>query len=131
MYSLINFKKPLFEEHFEAWVNGPVSPELYRCHRGSYMIEDGHFGATSVKFCELDQSEHESIQVVLDRLGEMSGASLSELTHKEEPWCKHRKGLTSRERSTERITPEDISDYYSLPEVQMEHPLFMSHEKIL
>ncbi len=68
------------------------------------MIEDGYFGASGIKLSDLDQYEKESILKVLDRLGEKSGASLSELTHKEEPWRKHRKGLSSIERSREHIT---------------------------
>lgn len=32
---------PLFEEDFQAWMNGPVVPELYREHRGRFLIRRG------------------------------------------------------------------------------------------
>lgn len=31
---LVRHASPLFPEDFHAWVVGPVSPELYRLHRG-------------------------------------------------------------------------------------------------
>jgi len=34
----IQEERPLFPEHFEAWANGPVCPDLYRLHRGRFRI---------------------------------------------------------------------------------------------
>ena len=31
--------KPLFDEEFEAWANGPVCPELFKKHKGKFVIE--------------------------------------------------------------------------------------------
>ncbi len=124
VYSLVNFKKPLFQEHFEPWVNGPVSPDLYQLHRGCFMLEDGELGSMSISFLDLEKSDLISIQSVLERLGDMSGAELSELTNNEEPWLKHRKGVSSLERSNEGITFDDILSCYSDPEIQKSHPLF-------
>ena len=31
--------EPLFEEDFQAWANGPVSPELYQHHRGFFRVD--------------------------------------------------------------------------------------------
>ncbi len=128
VYSLIKFNKPLFCEHFEAWVNGPVSPDLYQYHRGCFMLEDGQLGNLEFKLSDLDHVAQISIQSVLERLGDKTGASLSELTHGEEPWRKHRKNLPPRQRSKEQITHDDILDYYSKLEVQESHPLFNCHE---
>ena len=33
-YSLVSRNRPLFTERIEAWVNGPVVPELFDLHRG-------------------------------------------------------------------------------------------------
>ena len=32
-------EKPLFDEEFEAWANGPVCPCLFREHKGRFMLE--------------------------------------------------------------------------------------------
>lgn len=32
---------PLFSEPFQAWVNGPVCPDLFQLHRGKFMVTSG------------------------------------------------------------------------------------------
>ena len=32
---------PLFDEDFEAWANGPVSPALYALHKGRFLVHPG------------------------------------------------------------------------------------------
>lgn len=39
--SLVENGEPLFPEHFQAWVNGPVCYELFSCHRGKYIVGPG------------------------------------------------------------------------------------------
>lgn len=39
--SLVETHRQLFPETFQAWVNGPVSLELYRRHRGRFIIGPG------------------------------------------------------------------------------------------
>ena len=36
-------EKPLFEEDFEAWTNGPVSPTLFDAHRGRFSVTEHDF----------------------------------------------------------------------------------------
>src|SRR5436305_3443094 len=37
-WSLVWDEEPLFDERIEAWVNGPVVPDLYRRHRGMFKV---------------------------------------------------------------------------------------------
>ena len=38
-WSLAWDDKPLFDEDFEAWANGPVCPELFKHHKGKFTLE--------------------------------------------------------------------------------------------
>lgn len=42
--SLVVNGSPLFGEDFEAWENGPVSPELYALHKGRFIVRPGDLG---------------------------------------------------------------------------------------
>ena len=39
-WSIAWTEHPLFAEDFEAWVNGPVCPELYHAHQGKFEIAE-------------------------------------------------------------------------------------------
>ena len=88
-------EKPLFAERFEAWVNGPVCPDLFNRHKGQFAI------------CEKD-----SVNVVLRDYGGMEPYALRELTHSEDPWKNARGGLKENEKCTTEITPEAMGLYY-------------------
>jgi hypothetical protein len=38
VWSLVWNERPLFNERIEAWANGPVVPDLYQLHRGSFLV---------------------------------------------------------------------------------------------
>ena len=40
-YYLAEHGATLFPEAFEAWANGPVAPDLFRRHRGEFVIARG------------------------------------------------------------------------------------------
>ena len=44
-YSLVTFDEPLFSDDFEAWVNGPVCPPLFRAHKGLFVVGKGDLRA--------------------------------------------------------------------------------------
>lgn len=98
----------LFDAHIQAWANGPVVRELYREHRGRFMIDGWPLGDAEA----LTGSERETVDAVLSYYGDKSAAWLSELTHKERPWLDARRGLAPGERGTEPITDEAMAEYY-------------------
>lgn len=120
-FHLVRYGAPLFNENFEAWVNGPVARSLFNQHRGRFILREGDLGSLSPE--ALDDKAIESIDSVLSKLGEMDGASLSEMTHNELPWRNARRGLGPSDRCSIVIPKESIRDYYSNSSVQG-NPLF-------
>jgi uncharacterized phage-associated protein len=98
----------LFGERIEAWANGPVVPDLYREHRGTFKVDSWPQG----KISRLSASQRESIDVVLKHYGKRTGFALRELSHREPPWKEARGGLPPGASSKEPITPDAIASYY-------------------
>lgn len=98
----------LFNERIEAWANGPVVRDLYRLHRGQFVVDKWTAGNPTA----LDDGEKESIDVVLDNYGDLTAQQLSELTHQEEPWLIAREGLDDGARSQKVISAGDMHAYY-------------------
>jgi uncharacterized phage-associated protein len=110
-YHLAWDEQPLFPEHFEAWANGPVSPELYRCHRGRFSLTAGDIPGDPGA---LTADERESVDLVLEGLGGYSAHQLSVMTHREGPWVDARKRahVGPMERSDEVLEDEEIAEYF-------------------
>ncbi len=109
-YSLVSRNRPLFTERIEAWVNGPVVPELFDLHRGKFVISDGFFGNAAASMPSDDRAV---VDHVVARLGGFSGAELSSLSHSEAPWADARKGLAPTDRCASVISLESMRSYYS------------------
>jgi uncharacterized phage-associated protein len=109
-WSLVWDDAPLFEGRIEAWANGPVCRELYQEHRGTYAINLQNIGAGDAN--NLNNSQKETIDKVLEAYGNKSAQWLSDQTHSETPWMQARVGLEERERGTKEITHECMAAYY-------------------
>lgn len=119
-YHLVTFHAPLFEDRIEAWVNGPVAPRLFRLHRGKFIIPSDFFKAEA---CDtLTADEQHSIDHVVGVIGDESGASLSDLTHSEDPWRVARGDSTPDAVIHEEITRGSIASYYGSPSCM--NPIF-------
>ena len=101
--------KPLFAERIEAWVHGPVIPELYREYKNY-----GWQKIPQVKsdVSKLSESALEVLRAVYDTYGGFSGDQLEALTHTEAPYQEARKGLKPYEVCTKEITAGSLRDYY-------------------
>lgn len=102
--------KPLFPEKFEAWLAGPVAPELYYTHKGKYCI-------TRKELCKGDSSkltenERETIEVVVDQYGKYSGFILTQLIHESDPWLNARGDIGLFESCRKEITTQSMKEYY-------------------
>lgn len=103
--------RKLFPEPFQAWANGPVSPTLYRQHRGRLTLGHGDIpGDPEV----LDAGESESVDLVLDAYGDFTAHQLSVMTHREQPWlaARARAKAGPLERSTVQLRDGDIADFF-------------------
>lgn len=109
-WNLVWDEKPLFHAHIEAWANGPIVRELYDHHRGKFTAELAMFPGDSGN---LTDAEKETIDVVLEAYGHLSGQQLSDLAHSERPWREAREGIADGEPSTSTINEEVMQDFYS------------------
>jgi uncharacterized phage-associated protein len=107
-WSLVWDEKPAFNEHIEAWANGPVCPDLYAAHRGAFIVGQIDRGDPS----RLSKDAIETIDAVLEHYGDRSSQWLSDLTHREDPWRDARRGLPDGERGNVEITKGALADYY-------------------
>jgi uncharacterized phage-associated protein len=103
--------EPLFAEPIEAWADGPVTPALFKEHKGKYTISPSTYKLGVLR--NLSEPQRGSIDAVLDFYGNKSGHWLSELTHKEAPWKDARAGMGKNERGHKRITLEAMGRYYA------------------
>ena len=94
---------------FQAWVHGPVSPELYRKYAGNGWNE---LSPSAIKPF-IDKTTEEVLNSVWDTYGDLTGNSLEALTHSEPPWIKMRFGLRSDQASDRELNDEDVKLYYS------------------
>ncbi len=108
-WSLVWEDRPLFPERIEAWVNGPVVPDLYDKHRGEYQVSSWPSG-NSKNICPDDAS---TIEAVLGFYGHRSSQWLSDLTHSEDPWIMARRGLSPSQRGNSEITLSSMAEYYT------------------
>lgn len=102
---------PLFPERFQAWANGPVSPALYRQHRGEFTLADGAIPGDPGA---LSPGERESIDLVLQAYGDLTAHQLSLMTHREPPWLEARARAKAgpMERSTTQLRDAEIYEYF-------------------
>lgn len=109
VWSLVWEEDPLFPERIEAWANGPVSPDLYKVHRGAFRLDRWPKGDPG----NLSEQGRGTVDAVLKFYGDMTAQKLSDMTHAEEPWSKTREGLNPRARSNREITHALMHEYYS------------------
>ena len=70
---LVRHASPLFPEDFHAWVVGPVSPELYRLHRGKLLIRPGELPSGNPS--ALTDAQRALIDRVCAAMGSMTHAA--------------------------------------------------------
>lgn len=112
-YHLSAHGEPLFGEDFQAWVNGPVSVELYGRHRGKFMLRPGELGAAVTGHAPLEGWARQEIDAVCGVLARRSGNELSGRTHREAPWMDARRGLGPADRCSRVIPKDAMEEYYS------------------
>ena len=99
---------PLFEEDFEAWIHGPVIPELYRQYKDfgwKPILKD-----VSKPSFSLDVQEF--LQEVAEVYFACDAYELERMTHQEDPWIKARGGLPMDAPSSATISKESMLEYY-------------------
>lgn len=105
VHLVLNNKKPLFEDKIEAWMYGPVVPNVYKKYKkfGYEILQPSQNQKTS-----LTDSEIKSVDMVIDYYGNMSGVQLVAKTHQESPW----KDVYVANKKNILITNQSIYDYF-------------------
>jgi uncharacterized phage-associated protein len=84
-YHLAFFEQVLFPDNLEAWMYGPVVPDVY--HR---FKENKSFGITlspeEYKEIALEPSAEDVFDQVMSEYGKFNAIKLMEMAHKEQPW---------------------------------------------
>lgn len=109
-WSLAWDDKPLFDEDFQAWANGPVCPDLFDKHRHLFEVSEELFHDREEY--PFDEDQRETMDAVIRDLKNKSPQWLSDLTHSEDPWINARKGFNRGERCQVVISKEDMQQYY-------------------
>lgn len=92
-WSLALREAPLFEEPFHAWSNGPISPELFRGHRGVFSVTDWPMGNAR----ELDEEDDIILDAVVNNYGALSGGDLRDRDFTNgAPWVRARHRAAQR-----------------------------------
>ncbi|MDK8082002.1 Panacea domain-containing protein [Alloscardovia omnicolens] len=115
--SLYRTGKPLVDTEFYAWINGPVSRELFNLHKGLFMIRRRDLQGVNPDE-QIGVEDKKIIDSVLEILGDESGNDLSERTHEEDPWRDARQGLQPNQLGTTPITREAMLQYYRTHPIQ-------------
>ena len=100
----------MFPEEFEAWSNGPVCSELFREHKGLFMVSEADLKSGNPE--ALTEDEKDTIDVVLRDYGGMSPYELRELSHSEAPYKEARQGLSDGQLSNRVIPKNAMGVYY-------------------
>ncbi|MBQ3693133.1 MAG: DUF4065 domain-containing protein [Clostridia bacterium] len=109
-WSLAWEEKPLFDEEFEAWANGPVCPELFRIHKGKFVIDKSDLAKYAD--CDFAPDEIETMDKVIEYYGNQNSVWLSNLTHQEDPWKFARVNVPPGARCSNTISKDSMQQYY-------------------
>lgn len=98
----------LFNSRIEAWVHGPVFPELYRRYKdkgwGAIVLDE--------KLPTFEDDVLDIFEQVWEVYGGYTGNQLESITHQEEPWIKARDGCNEYDICKNEITDKSIFSYY-------------------
>lgn len=106
---------PLFFERCEAWVRGPVYPQLWKDLALRNVREESLFGEEVAQEIEDTFSESELVilRAIVTHVACYSPFVLQNITHKESPWLDARAGISNDEASDAEITEDAIKNYFS------------------
>lgn len=109
-YLALNDKR-LFDNNFQAWIHGPVDPDLYNTYKsyGWSNIEREQYIPSEIGS---DPELLEFIEEVYESYGDLDGNQLEYLTHRESPWLNARGDLKPYEPSNNELSDYDISTFY-------------------
>jgi uncharacterized phage-associated protein len=113
-------RKPLFGEKLEAWIHGPVVPEVYRSFsKFKHKPIESDLTFESDQLREITSEVRGHITEVWSAYGGFSAYDLERLSHQERPWLEARGGLAPDVPSNNLISEVVMTEFFS--ELQTKH----------
>lgn len=97
------------DAEFQAWVHGPVCPELYQRYKDYGWNDIPQYTGSIYSF---SHKELEILESVWLTYGDMSANALEAQTHKDDPWKRARIGLGEFQNCERSISNDDMKTYY-------------------
>lgn len=109
-WSLVLIDKPMFKEEIQAWMHGPVVPEVYDeyCKYGYNEIPKPD------EYPMIDKEYEEVLEEVMKTYGIFQAKYLEQLTHSEKPWIEARGDLPLEAKCDKVISLDTMKEYYTL-----------------
>ena len=108
------YNEELFSDDCQAWVLGPVFPEIYYKYVSfGYDPISNPLEESEAELMGLTNKEVIFLDAILSSFGQYSGKVLSQMTHMEKPWLETRGTLHPEDRSVAIIKRSVIADYFS------------------
>ncbi len=122
-WNLVHLKNPIVDENFEAWVHGPVIPELYHELKefgfNNLHIVNDEFDSVDQEIDaiiaknNISEDQLELIYSVLNKYGSLNSLELELLTHNEAPWIEAREGFAPHQPCNNIISKHRMEVFYS------------------
>ncbi|EJT6166370.1 Panacea domain-containing protein [Clostridium perfringens] len=107
------YGEKIADVNFEAWVHGPVSPEIYSLYK-NYGWKDIPKYTGCIKINDIINSR---VEAIIEEYIDLDANELEKRTHKELPWRLAREGYEKYESSNEIIDDDIIINYYESSEL--------------
>lgn len=102
------FQRPIANVEFEAWVHGPVSPQIYNLYKRYGWSDIPQYTG----FLPIEDEVISFTYCVCNYYSQFSADELEEMTYHEVPWLNARKDTKPYESSKKVITDADIMGFY-------------------
>ena len=118
-YHLAYFDASLIDDHFEAWMHGPVSRKVWNHFKKPSAVYNLVSVPTDrapgyIRFFErtLTPTQQELLQDVLKNYGKDSSYQLECQTHNETPWVEARAGVPPTDVCKNDISKDTMKNFY-------------------
>jgi len=115
--------RPLFDDEFEAWQDGPVVRKLHRINKYDRPNAAGDPYSTVLPGADTSTLSEQSMQIVdavLKFYGEIDTQDLIEMTHNDSPWLNARGDVGRHAQSNEALSITDMRRCYTVKAISGE-----------
>lgn len=109
-YHLAMFGTPIFDEKIEAWLHGPVVPEVWKwaINYGDEQMQSEALDDEQIKRLDLHPQQIKLVEEVLEIYNKYSAYGLRDKTHTEMPWL----AAYEKDKNNE-ITKDSLKDFFA------------------